>query len=812
MNIGKGGSRQVIMFTLTAICCARLHAQLPPDFPAISVTTYDSNKVSPGYIFVGTWSSAPNSGSYIMILNNDGTPVDGNKYQELVKTAIDFKVQPNGLLSYAQSLVPLPIGGGWDVEHKLVDESVTNIVETIQMQDGYVAESHDLQLLPNGNVLQFGYYFSEVDLSRIASGGNPAALVSGCIIQELDSDRNAVFQWRSWDHHNFADFAYPNPTAANISEFHVNDIYMDVDGNIIAGTPTEIRKINRQTGEVMWTLGGSDNEFAIVGTGYNAGDFGGHGTYRLANGNFLEYDNSHAGITSRAFEYSLDESGKVATVVWSYEPDTMIPGFATGNAQRLPNGNTLICWGIFRNASVPICTEVTPSGEKVFELTFTDLSLQSYRAFRFPYPADSQKVEFTQSELAPMNSSYFTNTGVRIDVISGPEGYNQATVTREPYAPIAPSFITAKPPRVLPVRVKVDQLGIGNIEAQIAFETDSFGFEDPENLTVYQRATPGAGLFVALPTAPYNPATREVRATMQQFGEFIFGYPDVSDVAYPPILDRPQSYELRTNFVIAPQQVESNIVYTVNEELPISLWWSPKGFARYYDLQIATDEEFTDPEVDLQYKTGASYVWSNALPDMTYYWRVRTIIESNGPSYPSSDWSMSAFHTVPPGILVKTPNGGEAWQRGLRYFVHWNANIQEDVVLDLYKKGTFLRSITTNSTTHSYRWEVDADLVPGNDYSIRVSSATNAALFDVSDNFFSIDPPMFDSAGPAVLPDGKVQFGVMAPGATQVMVLGSTNLMSWDELQTVTLTNGTGVFVDETATDLPRRFFRLQLP
>jgi hypothetical protein len=32
---------------------------------------------------------------------------------------------------------------------------------------------------------------SEVDMSRIANGGHPAALVSGTVIQELDAQRNA---------------------------------------------------------------------------------------------------------------------------------------------------------------------------------------------------------------------------------------------------------------------------------------------------------------------------------------------------------------------------------------------------------------------------------------------------------------------------------------------------------------------------------------------------------------------------------------------------------------------------------------------
>jgi Arylsulfotransferase (ASST)/Kre9/KNH-like N-terminal Ig-like domain len=731
---------------LTGFACQNATAQLPADFPYNQVTTYDSNRVAPGYIFLDTWSSTPNSPSYMMILNNDGTLVDGDKYVRLDHTGINFKMQPNGLLSYDASIASLPFAGGWDVEDRIVDDSVTNIVETVQMGNGYVAESHDFQLLPNGNKLLFGYYLSPVDLSKIVSGGNPAALVSGGIIQELDPQGNPVFQWRAWDHYNFEDFTYPNPTAAVISEFHFNDIFLDVDGNIIVTTPTEVRKINRQTGDVVWTLGGSQNEFTIVGTGFDASDFGGHGTYRLANGHLIEYDNSHAGITSRAIEYTLDESNKVATVVWSYTPPTMIGGFATGDAQRLPNGNTLICWGLPRTGGVPTCTEVTPAGDKVFELSITNLSILSYRVFRFPYPAAAQEIQDSQTELSAGNSYFFTNTDVEVDVTAGAGGYNRLTVTRAPYAPLQCSFVTLKPPRLLPVRIQMDTVNISSITADVLFDGASLGFDHPEQLAVYQRLTAGSGPFVALPTS-YNPATHQLGVTVSQFGEFAFGYPDVAEVAYPPILDRPDSYLGAQTNVIAPRKAEPDTVYSVNQERPILLAWSPQGFGRFYDLQVATDPGFATLGVDASYQQAAFYVWSNALPNTTYYWRVRTMVEGDA-GLLTGDWATNSFQTVPPMLQVTAPNGGEAWQRGLRYYIQWNANLAENVVIDLYKSGTFVESIVTNADTGAYRWQVDQTLVPGNDYSLRITSAANPALFDSSDAPFNIDVPSITSLQP----------------------------------------------------------------
>jgi hypothetical protein len=110
-------------------------------------------------------------------------------------------------------------------------------------------------LLPNGHALTMGYYLSEVDMSRIANGGHPAALVSGTVIQELDAQRNAVFQWRSWDHYDFEDHTYANPTAAMLSEFHINNINLDIDATSL---PARRMRSGRSTARPAMSCGRSE--------------------------------------------------------------------------------------------------------------------------------------------------------------------------------------------------------------------------------------------------------------------------------------------------------------------------------------------------------------------------------------------------------------------------------------------------------------------------------------------------------------------------------------------------------------------------
>ena len=91
------------------------------------------------------------------------------------------------------------------------------------------------------------------------------------------------------------------------------------DNNLLASlrTTSEIVKINRQTGEVMWRLGGKENQFTFVGEHAENAPYytvGQHDIHRLANGNLLYFDNgniSGGGVTpsdrtySRAVEYPV---------------------------------------------------------------------------------------------------------------------------------------------------------------------------------------------------------------------------------------------------------------------------------------------------------------------------------------------------------------------------------------------------------------------------------------------------------------------------------------------------------------------------
>lgn len=788
-------------------------AQLPANFPTLTVTTNFAPGVAEGLVFQGVNLAPPGIGYYAMIVTNDGTPV---WYQQLTNACYDFKVLPNGDLHYAQQIRALTYTGGGDVIHQILDEHYAP-VESIQAGNGYVAEAHDFQMLPNGDVLLVGYYLTPVDMSQVVSNGNPAALVSGAVLQELDGQRNVVWQWRAWDHYPFTQ-QWVNSTAAVISEFHINCLFLDTDGNLVISTPDWVKKINRQTGDIMWHLGGVENQFTFVGVSQPEGisDFASHDINRLPNGDVLVYSNSKFGVpgsSSSVHEYSLDETNKIATLIWSFTPNPAIAGPFQGSAERLANGNTFVGWGGLPGVTSEACTEVSGTNV-VFQMKFNNTNVICYRAFRFAYPPEAQAIIVSDKELATGNSYDFAGTGTSMDVQNGAGGYNILTVTREPYAPLYPLF-QGKPPQVLPFRVSLAESAINSLGGNINFDVQSFGFTNPTNLTVYYRQTTGQGLFLPQDSS-YNPATGKLTAVVSltsqgsDLGEFIFGYPDLADVPYPPLLDQVVTYRgVQTSDVIAPRLATSGEVDSVNQTSPILLSWSPKGLARSYQVQISTNSDFTTTLVSVAYQTAAFYVWSNALANTTYYYRVQTV-NAGG----ASDWSAGSFQTAPPLLQLTFPNGGEALQRGRQYFIRWNNNISENVTIELFQGGTLAKTIATNApSSGAYQWSVGLGLTPGANYTLKITSNTNPLLSSVSAATFSIiDAPSITSNSVVRLPDGRIQFNLSATGASQVSVLVSPDLVHWQLLQSLPVSGGTAVFTQSAPANGLDLFYRLRVP
>jgi hypothetical protein len=682
------------------------NSNLPDDFPEFTII--QNGETAPGYLIGSVHSRNNNVGSYFMILENSGNPVFYSKTQSLGKLTC------NGLFKYRTGT---PKKYTW----YLHDEDF-NDVDSFQMGNGYVADNHDFQILPNGHALMFSYSSHTIDMSQIVEGGHPAAHIGGAVIQELDFYKNVIFQWRSIDYIPIKD-SYRDLTSSRISSIHVNSIELDeTDGNIILScrSTSNVIKINRVTGEVIWRLCGKQNDFTFINEHEENAPLYfkyQHDARRYANGNLSLFDNGANGndmerMYSRGVEYALDEVNMTATMVWEYRNNPDFLAMSGGDCIRVGKGNTILNWGrAGKDKEAPAMTEADPNGGLVFEIWPSQNKVNG-QFKRFVWPLEDQCTTVTHEDLMEGGKYVFNDTGVtlKINTLDGVAN-SEVSVKRAPFAPLFPEF-GGKAPRVLPVRVKVNESGINNMTAEISFDAESFGFADrsgalgyadPDKLTIHYRPIPGQGLFIPLPT-DYDPATKQLSTAMTQFGEFIFCFPDLEEVPYAPLLIEPEDQ-------------------TVNEELPVLFFWMPRGFGRSYHLQISKDPQFSTLEVDESNLMETRYTLGVVDPDTTYYYRVNTTNYGG-----TGEWSTASFATVPPMIEVTAPNGGEQWNRVLEYFVQWNDNIDEDVVLELYKGDTFVRTIRTVSRIGAYEWQVDPDLEPGCDYFIKVKSSENEAI------------------------------------------------------------------------------------
>lgn len=339
---------------------------LPAGFPIIHATTH--GPTAPGNLFLSNFRFGGPAIPFLMILDNSGDPVFSRRMNS---PCLDFKAQPNGLLTYFN----------FASEAFYALNSSYQIVDSFKCGDGYPTDGHELRLLPDGHALLMSYDLQTVDMSQIVPGGYVDADVTGLVIQELDRSKNVVFQWRSWDHFLLTDATHENLLSTAIDYAHGNAIELDDDGHLLISSRhmDEITKIDRETGLIIWRWGGVNNDFTFVND--TLGFSHQHSIVSLGNRRYLLYDNGnyHPRSVSRAVEYVLDMTTMTATLVWEYRNSPEVYGAAMGNVQRLPNGNTLIGWG----STTPTVTEVRPDGEKVFELSF-ESGMFSYRAFRFP--------------------------------------------------------------------------------------------------------------------------------------------------------------------------------------------------------------------------------------------------------------------------------------------------------------------------------------------------------------------------------------------------------------------------------------------
>ncbi len=256
---------------------------------------------------------------------------------------------------------------------------------------------HDIEVLPNGNILMIAWEYKSA-AEAIAAGRDPnlipqeQALWVDHLI-EVDPNTNAiVWEWHIWDH--LVQDHDPNKPNYGVVADHPDRIDLNYVPGRVEADWNHINSVdyNPELDQILLSVH-SFNEIWIIE--HTSGDlvyrwgnpqaYGGAGAQQLyaqhdaqwipsglpGEGNILIFNNGSR--QTRAYSSvdeitpPLDDAGSYVGYgpdipVWSYMDPAAFYGENISGAQRLPNGNTLICEGPSGRFF-----EVTAAGEIVWE-------------------------------------------------------------------------------------------------------------------------------------------------------------------------------------------------------------------------------------------------------------------------------------------------------------------------------------------------------------------------------------------------------------------------------------------------------------
>jgi hypothetical protein len=268
---------------------------------------------------------------------------------------------------------------------------------------------HDVSIMPNGHILMIAWEYKTAD-EAIAAGRDPSQLSDKALwpdsLIEVDPATNQiVWEWHVWDHliqdydpskANYGDPAeHPEKINLNYADMpgadwtHINSVDYNPELDQILVSVHNFSEIwiidhNTTTAEAAGPAGdllyrwGNPQAYG-AGTQADQQLFAQHDAYWIESGlpgagNILVFNNGNQHIrpysTVDEITPPLNPDGSYSstpvTPQWTYTAETPTDFFAhnISGAQRLPNGDTLIC-----NGPAGIFFEVDPSGKTVWTYT-----------------------------------------------------------------------------------------------------------------------------------------------------------------------------------------------------------------------------------------------------------------------------------------------------------------------------------------------------------------------------------------------------------------------------------------------------------
>jgi hypothetical protein len=268
------------------------------------------------------------------------------------------------------------VGWGYGA-YKVFDSSYRQIA-TVRPGNGLTSDLHDMQLTDRGTALLLSYDRVKRDL-RFVGGVLHGRLLDN-VVQEVDLATGLVlFEWHSVGQIPVQTSRTRPAGPRSWDYFHINAVEEDDDGDLIisARNTCALYKLDRETGQIVWQLGGEGGDFRMgKGTRFCFQ----HDARRAGPGRISLFDNSAGPPVlrkrSRALVLAVDETAKRVGLVRQYEHPGGISAPNQGSTRVQPNGNVFVGWG-----AAPVFSEFTAGGRLLFDGRLTR-GKGNYRAIR----------------------------------------------------------------------------------------------------------------------------------------------------------------------------------------------------------------------------------------------------------------------------------------------------------------------------------------------------------------------------------------------------------------------------------------------
>jgi hypothetical protein len=260
-------------------------------------------------------------------------------------------------------------------------------IAAVKAGNGLITDLHDFVITPQNTALITADYPVYANATSV-KGGRKKQIVLDSVVQEIDIPTGLVlFQWDSLDHIPLSDThnTVPQSSGSPFDAYHLNSIEIDHDGNLLISSRETwaVYKVSRQTGAVMWTLGGNHSNFKLASGTYWA--FQHDVESHSANDTLFTFFDNEGGppqirSQSRAIRVALDWKHMTAR---SISDEKHSPPFASnyeGNLQQLNDGD-FVGWG-----QQPYFTQFDKRGNTVFDAHMNSWTA-SYRIYRFQWNA-----------------------------------------------------------------------------------------------------------------------------------------------------------------------------------------------------------------------------------------------------------------------------------------------------------------------------------------------------------------------------------------------------------------------------------------